>query len=485
MRACLAFIIPLFLLQGCQTSRAVSFQYHDATYGGETYKLSDKTSVLFLVDGLSSEILKTSLRNENAPAIADAFSLTKSARFSYGRAAFPSLTFPNITSILTGQSIDQHPVLGNRILIDDKIVNFENVTNWQTLARLLQRKTMFYKLAQDSQSSVSYSYAFTGGATAFQWTSPESAISYLEDDYASIDAQTLSSLQNLLTETAPSRWPRFIFVHLIGVDATAHAYGPKDERVQTYLHALDQRLRPIFQILNYPGGAQTVSNRQVNYALTADHGFRSTHAHAPLSEIVARMNRKIRVIEDNRVAPVYIDKPISDQERIDLAHALLDVPHVQWAALKRENGIDLLRKNGDHARITFAQTAPACQPGERAARFEWLERKGEASWPALKQQDRNVAAVEFTCLSDFDLATSSDDDSYIVPALADYFAHPRAPDLIFIPEDGADFAEGYAGNHGGLTREEMLVPVLTKDVDIIRGVHPTSDLLRTMGVDGL
>jgi hypothetical protein len=484
MRAAQLFIIVFAAfatgtLSACQTSRAVSFAYHDATYGGETYKASDKTSVIFLVDGLSSEILRTALRNRTVPAIADAFSLTEKARFSYGRASFPSLTFPNITSILTGHSIAEHPILGNRIVVDGSVVNFENVTNWQALALLLQRKTIFYQLAKESQSSVSYSYAFSGGATAFQWKSTEAAVSYLENDYASIDSQTLASLQSLLTEMRPSKWPRFIFVHLIGVDATAHTYGPLDERVQNYLQALDSQLHPIFHVLDHPGGT-SVSNRPVNYALTADHGFRTTREHARLEDVVSRMNRKLRLVSDNRVAPLYIDEPMSEIEKLALAKALLEVPHVGWAALRTEGGIDLLKRNGDRARVTFAQSARSartCPHGERAARFEWIERGDGGS-----SGGRSVAQLAFTCLSDFDLATSTDDDSYVVPALADYFANPQAPDIVFVPDDHSDFATGYLGNHGGLSREEMLVPVLTKDVDMVRGIHPTSDLLRTMGL---
>jgi hypothetical protein len=486
MRAPLLIIMLLatLSLSACQTSRAVSFAYRDATYGGESYKPSDSTSVIFLVDGLSAEILRTALRSNSVPAIADAFSLNDKARFSYARAVFPSLTFPNITSILTGKSIAHHPILGNHITVDGHSLNFENILDWPELARMLQRKTIFYKLSQDSQSSVSYSYAFSGGATAFQWTSTAAAVSYLESDYATIDTQTIASLQSLLTETSPSKWPRFIFVHLIGVDATAHANGPLNERVQAYLHALDSQLRPIFARLNHPAGT-SVSTHSVNYALTADHGFRTTREHSPLADVVARMNRKLRLKSDNRVSPLFVDEPLDEEGRITLAKALLEVPHVGWAALRTQDGIELLRRNGDHARISFAQSASACAEGERAARFEWVSRSSASNeaWPNLKRADRSVAQLVFTCMSEFDRATSADDDSYIVPALADYFANPASPDMVFVPDDSSDFASGYRGNHGGLSREEMLVPVLTKDVDIERGIHPTSDLLRVMGLE--
>jgi|GEM_PF-4897686 len=420
--------------------------------------------------------------------MADAFSLTEKGRFSYGRAVFPSLTFPNITSILTGHSVADHPIIGNRILVEDSVVNFENVASWQELAITLQRKTIFYKLANESQSSVSYSYAFTGGATAFQTTSPEAAVSYLENDYASIDTQTLSSLQSLLTETSPEKWPRFIFVHLIGVDSAAHAYGPIDPRVQAYLHSLDAQLAPIFKVLNHPNGT-SVSTHAVNYALTADHGFRTTPDHAPLEEVITHMNRHLKVISDNRAAPVWVEEPMDENAKLKLARALLQVPHVGWAAVRTSDGIDLLRRTGDHARITIAKTV--CPTGEHAARFDWVSRADTATTdisPDLKIRDRKIASNSeptnvFTCLSDFDLATGPDDDSFIVPALVDYFSAAKAPDMVFIPDDHSDFAQGYAGNHGGLTRDEMLVPVLTKDVEMSRGVHPTYELLRTMGLD--
>ncbi len=462
------------LALGCQTSRDVSFAYRDATYGGDNYQASDKTSVLFLVDGLSSEILKSSLLTGNIPQIAGAFTLSKKARFALGRAVFPSLTFPNITSILLGQSVAEHTITGNRVIVDGSVLDFENVTSWNELARTIQRRTIFAKLALRSQSSVSYAYAFSGGATAFQDKSVDAGVGYLENDFASIDVATIASLRRLLTETQVSKWPRFIFVHLIGVDALAHRYGPADPRVQAYLHDLDANLSEIFVLLDHPNGL-SASSREVNYVMTADHGFKATPDHSPLEDVVARLNHKVRLIADNRVAPLFVDEPITNEARTVLARELLNVPHVGWAAVKSETAIDLLKKSGDHARITFAEKG--CPGGQAAARFEWLgdQRANDTTTGA--------PAKDFACLSEFDRATSASDDSYIVPALVDYFASPQSPDMVFVADDHADFATGYAGNHGGLSRDEMLVPVLTKDVDLPRGIHPTYELLKVMGVE--
>ena len=158
---------------------------------------------------------------------------------------------------------------------------------------------------------------------------------------------------------------------------------------------------------------------------------------------------------------------MTSASRLELAKALLDVPHVGWAALKVDGGIEILRRNGQQARISLTEAA-SCNG--KAAHFEWL-----AATPSLETQ-------AFSCLNQFDLATGPEDDSFIVPALVDYFSNPASPDMVFVPDDHSDFASGYAGNHGGFSREEMLVPVLTKDVDLTRGIHPTSDLLRAMGV---
>ncbi len=478
MRTLLFSVLFLFiasLLVSCQTSRAISFAYHDATYGGDQYKQSDQTSVLFLVDGLSSEILRTALQTAIVPHLADAFTLSRKARFQLGRAVFPSLTFPNITSILTGRSDAKHPIIGNRIYIDGGLINFENVASWPDLARLIQRRTIFTRLSAESESSVSYAYAFSGGATAGQEKTIESGVGYLENDFASVDLATLDSLKKLLTETQVSKWPRFIFVHLIGIDATAHHNGPLDSSVQSYLHQLDRELGEVFSILDHPNGLER-SSRHVSYALTADHGFKTTPDHSPLDEVVMRLHRKFRLLADNRVAPLFIDEPMTSEEKLALAGALLQVPHVGWAAVKTVDTIELFRRNGQHARISFAE--PGCSDGQRAAHFEWLHTDTDDSSEYASRTPK-----VYTCLKQFDLSTGVDDDSYIVPAFVDYFANPGSPDMVFIPDDHSDFAAGYAGNHGGITREEMLVPVLTKDIDLPRGIQPTYELIRLMDLE--
>ena len=459
---------------GCQSTRDVSSAYRDATYAGDRYKTSDRTSVLFLVDGLSSEMLTTALRAGTVPQMANAFTLSSKARFPLGRAQFPSLTFPNITSVLTNSSVADHAITGNRVVLDGRITNFENVSNWPDLARTLQRRTVFAKLSEQSESSVSYAYAFSGGATAYLDKSIEAGFGYLENDYASIDSSTLLSLKKLLVDTPSNRWPRFIFVHLIGVDAIAHKYGPTDERVQTYLEDLDANLGEIFAVLDHPEGL-AVSNHSVNYALTADHGFRATPLHSPLADVVANLSsRKLRLIPDNRIAPLWFQEPATDDQKLSLVTSLVEVPHVGLAVVKSETALDILRRSPagviTRSRISFADGP--CPDKEAAAHLEILS--------GVQKPSPQEAKI-FTCLSQFDRTAAADDD-YQIPALVDYFANPESPDAVFIADENSDFADGYAGNHGGLTREEMLVPVLTKDVELPRGVSPTYKLLEFMGV---
>ncbi|RYZ76780.1 MAG: alkaline phosphatase family protein [Proteobacteria bacterium] len=408
------------LLLSCQTPGSISRDYQRALETNHELQNDDQTTLLILVDGLSSATLSTSLKNSNAPNLKSFFRLSKAGDVSFqlARSSFPSLTYPNLTSILTASKVSEHGITGNRILVDGKTVNFENVLAWRTLDQLVEDHTVFHELTKQNKTSISYSYPFPRETTAHVEKTLQAGADYLDQRYTEIDTASITSLKRLLSETSSQQWPRFIFLHLIGVDALEHQYGPENERVQTYMKSLDEQLGEVFEIV-----AAGSADHETRTLLTADHGFQRIDKGLDLTSIISKLGSEIRLVQDNRVASLYFPTAMPLAKRKEIAEGLLQIPELQATVLRM----------GKELRV-YARS---------------------------------------------DKALTTDED-LLWPALEDFFKAPNAPDLLLLPKANIDFSGAYAGNHGGFTSEEMLVPILSRGFKLPDTVFSTSDLLRLL-----
>jgi hypothetical protein len=452
-----AFLALAALLNGCQSPSGVAEQFRNATEGS-SLKDSKQTSVLFLIDGLSVGALNSARSARTIPHISEYFGLRSRSNLDLGRASFPSLTYPNIASILTGETVADQPIRGNHILFDDRVIDFENIVSWRILGRLVRDRTVFHELASRGETSVSFSYPFPRGATAHLEKNVDAGLSYFEKDYASIDADALTSLDALLQA---DNWPRFIFVHLIGVDAIEHELGPGDPKVQAYLSELDLKLKPSFDLLRK-------RSSKVQVVLTADHGFQKTDFKVPLVEVMDKLNVGATVVTDNRMASIFTPITMSASSRKELAEGIAQSPHVSMTILKSGESLELFQSTGKAAKIDF--TPGPCSSGF-AARFQWREHRD-----SYRDEDA------FHCLEDFDIASSLSNDSFVVSSLAEYFKPAESPDIVVLPDAVSDFTGAYKGNHGGLTVEEMLVPILHRGIAWPQQTLPTSKIIKIMGL---
>ncbi|MBI4925242.1 MAG: alkaline phosphatase family protein, partial [Bdellovibrio sp.] len=244
----------------------------------------NQTTILFLIDGLSVPVFQNSLVHNNIAETQRFFS-SPNGKMLLGKAVFPTLTYPNITSILTAQPIHKHPIIGNKLYEKGQIINFEKPLNTQLLNRTLIGQTIFSRLAENYLKSVSLSHSFSSGANIGLGIDIEAGIAYLKEDFAKVDQKIIASLESLLTETEPTLWPHFIFVHLIGVDALSHKYGPYSPQAMQYLNQLDKELGRIYKIL-----ARTEQRgKKITSLLTSDHGFSEIKKFADLETFINKL----------------------------------------------------------------------------------------------------------------------------------------------------------------------------------------------------
>lgn len=418
-----ALLTTLAVLTGCQTTGSVSREYREALKSNRKLDHATTTTVFILVDGLSTEILRAGLREGQTPAIKSFFSLATESGFKFqlARTAFPSLTYPNLTSVLTGSGVSQHGIIGNRIRLNGSVLNFETITSWSTLDQLVEDRTVFSRLREKNLTSISYSYPFPVDTTAHVEKTIDAGLHYIEERYDEIDRHSIESLDYLLTRADVETWPRFVFLHLIGIDALSHKYGPGDSRVTEYLETVDARLHRLFETLETRTAG---TDRVFNVALTSDHGSQTIERSLDVTSLVTRLDDRIQILQDNRIATLTFPASYSMSAKRGFAKELLQVQDLQATILRTPDGPE-----------TFARSAKPLTADE------------DLLWPAIE----------------------------------DYFESPNAPDLVLLPKNHIDFSGDYAGNHGGFTSDEMLVPLLLKNVAAPDETVPTQELLKLLG----
>ena len=475
----------LALTVGCTTPNTLAQTFAESSQ--KSPAPNSETALIFLVDGLSVDALVRARTNRVTPNVDNFFQLAARPQlapaqvdsghhgFQLARASFPSLTYPNIVSILTGESVGRHGISGNHLAIQGgSTLDFEDFRSWDELNERIREQTIFHELTRRHLSSVSLSYPFSRGATAHLETNLPVGFNYANQDYSEIDKQTLLALEQVLELTSKERWPRFIFVHLIAVDAFEHLYGPNDPRIQDSIQLMDERLKATFQLLSNA----SAEGHKVRAVLTADHGFTSITHQIDISAISKRIRSDDNFVADNRMASIFLSSRSADHA-LSLAHSLESVPHLEWIIRRTKTGLELKRRSGESALI---ESRPgACALTKTRFRFTWRDGVSTAARDGVSTSP--VTDADFFCAESFDKASTTDNLNFIVPALTEFFSLANPPDIILVADDHSDFAGGYLGNHGGLTRGEMLVPLLTRGLDNANqddGIQPTWGLLRLL-----
>jgi hypothetical protein len=455
-------------LSSCASSWNVADEYSHARNGKSDLQI---TTVVIVVDGLSSTALERASSLGNVSELTSFFSTTGPLNQFQGRASFPTLTYPNLVSIITGLPVSKSGIVGNHLPEPDhSILDLEDFRSWNELNRRIRPDTVFTRLSRTSQRSASLSYSVYGGATVHQGETLNAGLDYIGADYGTFDRATLDSLETLLRSTPVSKWPRFTFVHLIGVDGYSHKFGPNSKKAQNYLSELDHSLHETFSILR----AGERSGQKLQVILTADHGFVETKKRIQIERMVQNIDGNVRVLPDNRIASIAVPHGWPSERLKDFAFTLSQLPNLEWTVVRFKDHLELFRHDGMQARIDYGQ---ACSHQLPSARFTWIG--GNKS-----TLEKNSTNANYYCLDAYDQGANRINLNYFVASLVEYFASPQAPDVLLLPDDNSDFVGDYMGNHGALTPEEIFVPILARGLQPrFQGTWPTWKILQLLLLD--
>ena len=278
------------------------------------------------------------------------------------RPSFPSKTFPNFWTLVTGVTPDRHGIVGNMMedparpgqlftmLSDDPFWWNAVEPIWVTAERAGVRTAA----VSWPGSSVAW-----GGARAAAWpndinggTRPSDWHPYGE---AVTGEQRVRAVMDWLRRSAATR-PRFLTLYFDTVDTAGHRYGPDDARTTTAVAALDRTIGGLVEELSALG-------QPANLVMVADHGMAATASERTIALDRVASAADYRVVE---VGPYATLAPLPGREAA-LAAALLR-PHPHMSCWQKE-AIPARFAYGRNARVppflclaevgwTIARTAP-------------------------------------------------------------------------------------------------------------------------------
>ncbi len=424
-------LIAIAALSSCASREQIADEYEPTEIA-----VPGQTTVFFLIDGLSVRTLKNGLASGRLPNIRRFFHTDR--QFYQAHAAFPSLTFTNVSCLLTEQPVNENGFLGNKFFLDGHYYDFEKPLERKKYGTLVSHESnVFHRLSQRGETSISLDYGLSVDATVHAPLADLSTVIQIaEGEYAYADQKKIEILQLMLKKSRPSQWPAFVFIHLVGLDFISHSHGPDSPEAQAYLETLDELLEPLFEALRE---SESGTRQRIVSLLSADHGFN------PITKNVVEIEKLIKppvtILNESRMAALFWTKKNSPKPAL-LEHAL------------QHSGVELLVErtaDGYQVRSKTGRTQVSLRGDTDCARDHIAMKIDQGPWQ---------------CPSLLDVQSETKYYPFFLSNMAYYMSAANAPNAVLIPDRQTVFSEDYFGNHGGPTAEETLVPLLMRNATL-------------------
>lgn len=279
--------------------------------------------------------------------------------------------------------------------------------------------------------------------------------------------------------------PRFIFVPLLDVDITSHAYGPKSRETVNAYKRVDAAIGAIVNRLKKLGLWPNTL-----LMLSSDHGHTETHSHLDLTKLISeqgytvfehpsifrRTTNASVMVSGNSYANIYLasdngwERPMTHEEleesHAPLVQTLRDREELEWIAYRCADGgikvasaigTAMINRSGDSYRYEFQDSDPLGL-GINSSSIKAKE------------------ALETTMDSPFP-------DS--LEQLWHLFSTERTGDVVVTSKSGFDLRgrrelPEHHSSHGAGCRDHMVVPMLSSHPISQNGPVRTVDLFATV-----
>jgi len=408
-------------------------------------------------------------------------------------ASYPTITYANNVSFNTGLLPGHHGILGNKWFDRDKLV-YQDYTFIKTYRQVdddFTAPTIHEQLGDDLTATILTPVRRGADRNIDNWAT--AGISWHFGMHRNVNRLTTLRFE-LLADYANrhGRWPKLIFAYFVTPDTLGHAEGVTAPPYTEMILDVDRQIGHICRAYEQAGLLDKTC-----ITLISDHGFVNTPRHFDVAEFfrkelkVATRDerygrdaspakrkkhfgdaRAVVVAGGNRRCSIHLradddwSRRPSEEEVLNFGASpsavSLPAPRVV-PALARQEAVELLtvRLGPGSVRVRDRNGAGVIDRITRDGRKRYRYRATEGTDPLGHASEPKAAALMDGKHHDAAawLAASLDTPHPdAVVQLIEMNDSPRSGDVVLFAADGWDFTGRDAGGHGGLTREEILVP---------------------------
>ena len=261
-----------------------------------TVQAAAPVTILVSIDGFRPDYLDR--------GVTPALNRLKAAGVSAAmRPSFPSVTFPNHWTLVTGLRPDRTGIVGNKMedarrpgetftmQTDDPFWWSDAEPIWVTAEKAgIRTATMFWpgaNVAVGGTRAPTGHHFVTGGVRPSDWDQYNEAVT---------GEQRVAAVIDWLRRPAASR-PRLITLYFDIVDTAGHDYGPDDARTTAAAAAVDAQIGSLVAGL-------AALNQPANLVIVADHGMAATSSTRTVALADLADPADLRAIETGPVASI-------------------------------------------------------------------------------------------------------------------------------------------------------------------------------------
>jgi hypothetical protein len=491
------------------------------------FEVPDHAALLFFVDGVDTLVLDDMLARGELPHL-QRHLVDGGVRVRRAVTGVPSVTFANAASMATGMAPARHQVWANTWFDRYHLFTRDYAADRDAVNADLACPTIFERMPRQLTSAVGAAVqrgvklrvavsADTGGIGV----GLKSALGKQDLALAEM-THAVFSLGEQARELG--RWPALVLVYFNAVDESGHETGPSSAGYRESLVAVDESVGALlgaFEDADLLG--------RLTLVLTSDHGHHDTPRSFALDAFLGEsLGVPVLLAEEDDEEREYLER----FRHYSPARVVVTVAGARQASLHLRTGDDWSERPTHAEILAFPRAAGAAstdadatlpqrllaQPavhvvavptddgaevhGRRGSAAIARSDDGSITYRVLAGADplghdldeRTAALLDGRARTSREwlAATAGHAHPDVVPQLADAFGTARAGDVLVFAAPSWDFSAEYAGGHGGLFAEEMLVPLFLAGPRIPRGaelpfarlVDVVPTLLELGGVEG-